>query len=236
MISVLVANINEFYRAGVGAIISATTGMKIVGEVKDSTGAVRWCRDHHADIVLLDIGFPSMSGLDAARKISRYASETKVIILTDEHALISPYKVMSSGAAGYLYQSSDRMDLLHAIRIISRGQRYVDSDIAQQTILDTRLHAHDSNPLDKLSHQERQVMVMISQGIKVTQIADKMCLSSKTVNSYRYRIFNKLNIDGDIKLTHLALRYGLIHIDSVVPPVSADSGGHNEHIPAVSRE
>lgn len=227
MISVLVANVNEFYRAGISAIITATSGMKMAGEVRDSNSAVRWCRDNHADVALLDIGFPMMSGLDATKKITRYTSETKVIILTDEHSLISPYKVMNSGAAGYLYQSSDREDLLHAIRIISRGQRYVAPEIAQQTILDTRLHAHDSNPLDKLSHQERQVMVMIAQGIKVTQIADKMCLSSKTVNSYRYRIFNKLNIDGDIKLTHLALRYGLIHIDRVVPSVPAESSRHD---------
>ena len=90
MISVLVANSNEFYRAGIGAIITATPGMKMAGEVRDSTGAVRWCRDNHADVALLDIGFPVMSGLEAAKKITRYTSETKVIILTDEHSLISP--------------------------------------------------------------------------------------------------------------------------------------------------
>lgn len=68
MISVLVANSNEFYRAGIGAIITATPGMKMAGEVRDSTGAVRWCRDNHADVALLDIGFPVMSGLEAAKK------------------------------------------------------------------------------------------------------------------------------------------------------------------------
>ena len=98
--------------------LSRQHGYENGGEVRDSTGAVRWCRDNHADVALLDIGFPVMSGLEAA-KITRYTSETKVIILTDEHSLISPYKVMNSGAAGYLYQSSDREDLLHAIRIIS---------------------------------------------------------------------------------------------------------------------
>lgn len=68
MISVLVANTNEFYRAGIGAIITATQGMKIAGEVRDSATAVRWCRDNHADVALIDIGFPVMSGLDAAKK------------------------------------------------------------------------------------------------------------------------------------------------------------------------
>ena len=96
--------------------------MKMAGR-GDSTGAVRWCRDNHADVALLDIGFSGDERLEAA-KITRYTSETKVIILTDEHSLISPYKVMNSGAAGYLYQSSDREDLLHHPDY-QRGQRYV---------------------------------------------------------------------------------------------------------------
>ncbi len=99
--------------------------------------------------------------------------------------------------------------MIRAIRIVHSGQRYISSEIAQQLAL-KRFSKSEESPLDILSERELQIMLMITSGQKVQDISDKLCLSPKTVNSYRYRIFEKLNINSDVELTLLAMRLGLV--------------------------
>lgn len=105
--------------------------------------------------------------------------------------------------------------MICAIRSVHAGKRYIASDIAQQMAL-SQLEPQAETPLECLSERELQIMMMITKGQKVTEISDQLNLSPKTVNSYRYRMFSKLNINGDVELTHLAIRHGLFSAETLI--------------------
>lgn len=104
--------------------------------------------------------------------------------------------------------------MIHAIRLVHSGQRYISPEIAQQMAL-SQFASADENPFKSLSERELQIMMMITKGQKVTDISEQLNLSPKTVNSYRYRLFSKLGINGDVELTHLAIRYGMLDADTL---------------------
>ncbi len=120
-----------------------------------------------------------------------------------------PSKLLQAGAAGYITKGSDIEEMLHAIRTVNAGGRYINPEIAQQLAL-KHLSDEGASPFDSLSEREMQVMLMITSGQKVPHIAKKLCLSPKTVNSYRYRLFEKLSVGSDVELTHLAMRHGIL--------------------------
>jgi len=127
-----------------------------------------------------------------------------------------PARVMQAGAAGYLSKGAAPQEVVNAIRQVNAGQRYIASDIAQQMALSQIEPQKTDSPFDCLSERELQIMLMITRGQKVADISEQLSLSPKTVNSYRYRMFSKLNISGDVELTHLAIRHGLFNAESLI--------------------
>lgn len=126
-----------------------------------------------------------------------------------------PAKVMQAGAAGYLSKGAAPQEVVSAIRSVYSGQRYIASDIAQQMALSQIEPEKTESPFASLSERELQIMLMITKGQKVNEISEQLNLSPKTVNSYRYRMFSKLNIHGDVELTHLAIRHGLCNAETL---------------------
>ncbi|WON78290.1 UvrY/SirA/GacA family response regulator transcription factor [Serratia sp. UGAL515B_01] len=214
MISVLLVDDHELVRAGIRRILEDIKGIKVVGEAQCGEEAVKWCRSNSVDIVLMDMNMPGMGGLEATRKIVRYAPDIKVIMLTIHTENPLPAKVMQAGAAGYLSKGAAPQEVVNAIRSVHSGQRYIASDIAQQMAL-SQLEPQAENPFSTLSERELQIMLMITKGKKVNEISEQLNLSPKTVNSYRYRMFSKLNISGDVELTHLAIRHGLFNAETL---------------------
>ncbi|TQI80176.1 LuxR family two component transcriptional regulator [Serratia fonticola] len=215
MISVLLVDDHELVRAGIRRILEDIKGIKVVGEAQCGEDAVKWCRSNSADIVLMDMNMPGIGGLEATRKIVRYAPDIKVIMLTIHTENPLPAKVMQAGAAGYLSKGAAPQEVVNAIRSVHAGQRYIASDIAQQMAL-SQLEPQAENPFSTLSERELQIMLMITKGKKVNEISEQLNLSPKTVNSYRYRMFSKLNISGDVELTHLAIRHGLFNAETLL--------------------
>ncbi|VEA64847.1 Response regulator uvrY [Serratia plymuthica] len=215
MISVLLVDDHELVRAGIRRILEDIKGIKVVGEAQCGEDAVKWCRGNTVDIVLMDMNMPGIGGLEATRKIVRYAPDVKVIMLTIHTENPLPAKVMQAGAAGYLSKGAAPQDVVNAIRSVQAGQRYIASDIAQQMAL-SQLEPQTETPFSCLSERELQIMLMITKGKKVNEISEQLNLSPKTVNSYRYRMFSKLNISGDVELTHLAIRHGLFNAETLL--------------------
>ncbi|AKJ42001.1 UvrY/SirA/GacA family response regulator transcription factor [Pragia fontium] len=209
MISVLLVDDHELVRAGIRRILEDIKGIKVVGEAQTGEDAVKWCRSNSVDIVLMDMNMPGIGGLEATRKILRYSPDIKVIILTIHTENPLPAKVMQAGASGYLSKGATPQEVISAIRAIASGQRYIGAEIARQMAL-SQLEPEADTPLSSLSERELQIMMMITKGLKVNEIAETLNLSPKTVNSYRYRMFSKLNISGDVELTHLAIRHGIV--------------------------
>ncbi|MFB1114905.1 UvrY/SirA/GacA family response regulator transcription factor [Dickeya dadantii] len=215
MISVFLVDDHELVRAGIRRILDDIKGLKVVGEAQCGEDAVRWCRNNSANVVLMDMNMPGIGGLEATRKIVRFSPEIKVIMLTIHTENPLPAKVMQAGAAGYLSKGATPEEVICAIRSVHAGKRYIASDIAQQMAL-SQLEPQAETPLECLSERELQIMMMITKGQKVTEISDQLNLSPKTVNSYRYRMFSKLNINGDVELTHLAIRHGLFSAETLI--------------------
>ena len=150
-----------------------------------------------------------MGGLEATRKMIRHNPDIKILALTIYEDEPYPSRLLQAGAAGYITKGCDPEEMIRAIRTIHAGQHYITPVIAQQIAI-KRVTKEDESPLDLLSERELQIMLMITQGQKVQDISKKLCLSPKTVNSYRYRIFEKLGIHSDVEPTLLAVRLGMI--------------------------
>ncbi|MEI6859421.1 MAG: UvrY/SirA/GacA family response regulator transcription factor [Shewanella sp.] len=209
MITVYLVDDHELVRTGIRHILEDEHGIKVVGEAKDGETAVQWSRNNEADVILMDMNMPGIGGLEATRKILRYQSHAKIIVLTIQTEDPFPTKVMQAGASGYLTKNATQPEVLQAIRQVAHGQRYLSPEIAQQMAL-SQLNSNDDNPFQSLSERELQIMMMITNGEKVSEISKQLNLSPKTVNSYRYRLFAKLGIGGDVDLTRLAMRYKML--------------------------
>lgn len=215
LIDVLLVDDHELVRAGIKRILEDIKGINVVGEVSCGEDAIKWCRSHPVNVVLMDVNMPGIGGLEATRKICRYSPEIKIIMLTIYTENPLPEKVMQAGAVGYLSKGAAPKDVINAIRMVMSGQRYIAPDIAQRMALSHLEPKKSSSPFDSLSERELQIMLMITKGQKVNDIAERLNLSPKTVNSYRYRMFSKLNIKGDVELTHMAIRYGLFNKETL---------------------
>ncbi len=209
LIKVLLVDDHDLVRTGIRRIIEDTKGFKVVGEAQTGEEAIKLCREDAPDVVLMDMNMPGIGGLEATRKLVRYCPDTKIIVLTVVTEDPIPQKVMQAGAVGYLTKGANPEEMIKAIKAVSVGQRYLAPDIAQKMAL-RQFSGVDDNPFNQLSERELQIMMMITRGEKVQDISEKLNLSPKTVNSYRYRLFEKLDITNDVELTHLAIRHGML--------------------------
>ena len=153
---------------------------------------------------------PFPSALEATRKLIRSHPDLKVVAVTVCEEDPFPTRLLQAGAAGYLTKGAALEEMVQAIRMVFSGQRYISPQIAQQLALKSFQPQSSNSPFDLLSEREIQIALMIAGCQKVQAISDKLCLSPKTVNTYRYRIFEKLSITSDVELALLAVRHGMI--------------------------
>ncbi len=208
MIRVLIADDHDLVRMGVRRLLEEINGVSVVGEASNGEEAVKLVRREHPDIVLLDANMPGIGGLEATRRMLRYDPDVKIVVLSASCEDPLPQKFIEAGARGYLTKEGSLEEMERAIRKVKAGEIFLTPKVAQQLAL--KSFSKSESPFDALSEREMQVMMMITRGIKVSEISETLCLSPKTVNSYRYRLFEKLNVEGDVELTHLAIRYGLV--------------------------
>ncbi len=209
LIKVLLVDDHELVRMGIKRLLQDVTNLKVVGEAGTGEEAVLLAKELVPDVVVMDVHMPGIGGLEATRKMIRHNPDIKILALTIYEDEPYPSRLLQAGACGYITKGCDPEEMIRAIRTINAGQRYISPAIAQQIAI-KRFTKGDQSPLDVLSERELQIMLMITQGQKVQDISKKLCLSPKTVNSYRYRIFDKLNIHSDVELTLMAMRLGMI--------------------------
>ncbi|MFQ3209606.1 MAG: two-component system invasion response regulator UvrY [Colwellia sp.] len=214
VINVLLVDDHHLVRVGINKILTSVRGLNVVGECETGEEAIKFCRTSEPDVLLMDMDMPGMGGLEATKKILRFAPDVKIIVLTAHSEDPFPSKVMQMGAAGYLTKDAGPDEMVVAIRAVHSGQRYLPSDIAQKMALN-QFKSVDDNPFNALSDRELQIMIMITRGDKVPSISEHLNLSTKTINSYRYRMFEKLSVSNDVELTHLAIRFGMLKTEKL---------------------
>ncbi len=210
MIRVLLADDHELVRTGLARMLYDVANIEVVGEAENGEDAVKLTRRLEPNVVLMDVIMPGIGGLEATRRICQSTPEAKVIVVTSVDDDIYPARLLQAGAAGYVTKGADLDEMVKAIQQVSRGQRYISPDIAQKLALRSFSGESDRSPFDELSERELQITLMVVNCQKVNEIAESLHLSPKTVNTYRYRIFNKLDINSDVELTLLAVRHGLV--------------------------
>ncbi len=200
---------HDLVRMGLGRLLADQDGIDVIAEAETGEEALKKQREFQPSVVLMDANMPGIGGLEATRRMLRFDPDVKIIALTAHISEPYPTQFLNAGAMGYLTKGGDIDEMVKAVRSVSRGKVYLAPEVAQEMAL-SQFKQKDENPFNQLSDREMQVMLMITRGEKVQEISEKLHLSPKTVNSYRYRLFEKLDVDNDVCLTHLALRYKII--------------------------
>ncbi|NRA41820.1 MAG: UvrY/SirA/GacA family response regulator transcription factor [Pseudomonadales bacterium] len=211
---VVVADDHDLVRVGLVRMLEDINDIDVIGEAASGEEAVQHARNLEPDVIVMDVKMPGIGGIEATRKITAQYPNTKIVAVSALDDAPFPQRLLKAGAMAYLTKGAEINEMVAAIKHAVCGKQYLSPQIAQQMALSSVNPDHD-NPFDQLSERELQICMMVINCEKVQDISDKLCLSSKTVNSYRYRIFEKLDITGDVELTRLAIRHGLIEPEDV---------------------
>lgn len=211
-IKVAVIDDEALVRAGIVSILSRVEGIEVVAEGSSGEDAINICRDKDVDVLLMDIKMPGIGGYAAVRTLAKINSDVKILVVSVYSDDMYPKRLLQAGARGYITKASSKSDMVRAVRTIYQGQHYISPEIANIMAL-KQIDQKKSNVFDQLSERELQVCLKIISGIKPQEVAEHFHLSPKTINSYRYRIFEKLGIKNDVELTHLAIKHGLVMLE-----------------------
>jgi DNA-binding NarL/FixJ family response regulator len=213
-IRVLIADDHAILRSGVRRLLDTQDDIEVVGEADSGADAVMQVAETQPDVVLLDISMPDESGVKTIGKIRDASADSRVIILTmhDDQAYLR--SALASGAAGYMVKTGEDTELLQAIRAVHRGRSYIDvslEDATLQDVLAKRFAREDKGRTgDHLSARERQVLELVAYGHTHKEIAERLDVSVKSVETYRARVADKLGLRSRSELVRYALDHGML--------------------------
>jgi two-component system invasion response regulator UvrY len=209
VIKVLLIDDHDLVRLGLRKLLEADPMISIAGEARTGTEGAQLNRTLNPDVILLDIQLPDFSGLEVTHRLVAANKNIKILALTSNSDDKLPMRILSAGALGYITKNTSQEQLIQAIKTVYTGKKYISPELAQQMVV-SRL---DSNKgFEDLSDRESEVMMMVLKGITVKQIAKRLNVTSKTVHSYRSRIFTKLNVKNDMELMLFAVKNHIIEI------------------------
>jgi two-component system invasion response regulator UvrY len=209
MIKVMVVDDHELVRTGITRILNDAPGIRVVGEAASGEEALEIAERATPDVLLMDVSMPGIGGLEATRKLVQSKVKPKVIVVSIHSDEPFPSRMLQAGASGYLTKGCAVEEIISAIKAVYTGDRYIGADVAQKLALKVT-PGGERSPFDMLSPREMQVMLMLTQGQRLQAISDKLCLSPKTISTYRHRLYEKLGVSSDVDLARLAMNYGII--------------------------
>ena len=214
-IRVLVADDHALFRAGVRKLLQSFEGMDVVGEAADGHEAIRLSATHRPDVLLMDIGMPGLNGVEAAARLTREGPRPRVIILSMHTGEEYVLRAIRAGAAGYLLKDAKPAELEAAVRAVARGEIYLSPAISRYLVEDyVRRGSIERGPLDRLTPRQREVLQLIAEGNTTKAIAAKLGLSTKTVETHRAQLMERLDTRDIAALVRLAIRLGLVESQS----------------------
>lgn len=224
MIRLLLVDDHRLFRLGLRRMLDELKGVTIIGEAENGESAVSMAREQRPNVVLMDLIMPGIGGLEAIRRICRLELGIKVVVLSACDQPPFPMQALRAGACGYLTKGAKAEEVGVAIKRAFVGKRYLSLDVAQDLAV-SNFEDEGVAPFEQLSSREMQIMLMVVNCHRVNDISSSLHLSPKTVNSYRYRIFEKLNVKSDVELALLAVRHGMAgphRVESTEAPLSTE--------------
>ena len=212
---ILLVDDHALVRAGIRALLETLPRLEVVGETGDGIEAVRLARDIAPDVMLLDITLPGLNGLEVAARVARLGGRTRVLVLSMHASPEYAARAFAAGAAGYLNKDSAFDELAMALEAIGAGRRYLSRAIdAAQVAEFERLAASGASGLDALTPRQREILQLVAEGLGTRQIAERLFLSVKTVETHRAQIMQRLDIRDVPGLVRFAIRHGLLPPES----------------------
>jgi DNA-binding NarL/FixJ family response regulator len=219
--SVVLVEDHKMVRDGIKTLLERGTEFRVVGETDSGAGAVALCKQSAPDLVLMDIGLPGMSGIEATAELLRHCPAVKVVILSmydDENSVVSAIR---SGARAFVLKMASSGELLDALRAVARGGSYMSPQVSDRLL--TRIQRGDletraKGPLEALSPRELQVLRLVAEGKTSKEVATLLGLGLQTVRSYRKTMMKKLGVNNVAGLTQLALAAGVTHWNKPASP------------------
>ncbi len=209
MIKVILCDDHALIRRGIRDTLADAADIEVVGEASDYGELRALLRDKTPDVLVLDINLPGRSGLDVLHVLKEEGAPFKVLVVSmypeDQYAM----RALKAGASGYLNKGSDAAQIVAAVRTVSQGRKYVTAETAQM-LVDNLTAPAQEDAHQKLSDRELQTLVMIASGKRLSDIAEQLLLSPKTVSVYRARVLEKLGLTNNSELTVYAIRNGLV--------------------------
>ena len=208
MIRVIAVDDHPVVRRGLEQIIAAERDMQVVGDAESAREAINIIRQTACDVVVLDITLPNGSGLDVLSQLKSERPALPVLIMSIHDEKQYALRVLKAGASGYLMKNSIPEELIKAIRKITSGGKYISPSIAER--LASEFASPGKSPHENLSDREFQILCLIASGKSLKEIGEALCISGKTVSSYRARILEKMNMSTNADLTRYALEHDLV--------------------------
>ena len=215
-ITVFLADDHTLVREGLRMIIEAQPEMKIVDEAANGRDAVNKIRKLCPDVAVLDIAMPELNGIEAARQLYEACPETRVIVFSMHNNSKHIFYALRAGVRGYLLKEAAGAEVVEAIRAVYEGHRYLSQAISDKILDDYLNHqemAEVRTPLARLSPRELEVLQLVAEGKSSATIANILFLSPKTVETYRVRLMQKLNLDSLAGLVKFAVQHGLTPLE-----------------------
>lgn len=206
MIQILLVDDHELVRAGFEALLNTAEDMAVVGVAQSGEEAIGAAVKLSPDVVLMDISMPGIGGVEACRRILKQDSAVKIIAVSAHNDGPIPQQLLKIGVMSFVSKGSSLEEMVLAIRKVMAGKRYLCTEVANSVALQGL--ACGESPFAKLSQRESEVVTLILQGKTIQEMAHMLVLSDKTVNTYRYRLYDKLHVKNDVELTRLATKFG----------------------------
>ncbi|GAB3356303.1 response regulator [Lysobacter tyrosinilyticus] len=207
-IRVFIVDDHALVRAGMRMILSAQTDIEVIGEVETGEAALPLIRRLRPDVVLCDLHLPGLSGLEVTERVTHGGDGPRVIIVSVLEDGPLPRRLLEAGASGYVGKGGDAQELLNAVREVARGRRYLASSVAQNIALSGVIGT--VTPIDALTDRELEISLLLAQGIRQSEIAQRLSLSAKTINTHKSRLFDKLGIGDIVALVRLLKQHGML--------------------------
>lgn len=208
-IKVIITDDHAILRGGLKQILADTDNMTVVAEAQNASEAIKLGRETDADVMLLDIGLPDRSGIEALKYIKKDNKKIAVLMLSMYREEQYAVRALKSGAAGYLSKENAPSELVNAIETVAKGKKYITPEVAE--VLANQVgDTSEAMPHESLSDREFQTLILISSGYSVSDIAAKLSLSVKTISQYRARLLEKMQLKHNAELTRYAIKNNLV--------------------------
>lgn len=213
--TVVVVDDHDLIRLGICRLLTDVPDITVVGQAGSGEEAISLVKDLSPDIVFMDIRMPGIGGLEATRRILARQPETKVIVVSAFNDDVYPAILLKAGAYGYITKNADTEEIKTAVQTILANKIYVSPQLAQMLVVSGMANSEKS-PLSELSQRELQIAELITSGKRANDVAETLSISPKTINTYKYRIYEKLGVTNDVELTLAAVKYGLVDPSEVI--------------------